>query len=354
MKIGICTTGGDCSGLNAAIYAAYKHAKAVKGVDVVGIQGSLSSLLSDQSSLMKLDQKLLEWHYLSGGTLLGTSSKGNPFRTKKDGKFDEILVSRFHENLKKHDLDAVILIGGEGSHSIAATLCETGAPIVGIPKTIDNDVPCSDNAIGFETAADVVSQSIERIRSTADSHNRIFALEVMGRNSGFLTLHGGLAARADALLLPEFRIDLPKLCTHIEKTFSRGAKSFVMAVAEGAYLKGEKPVFQKSESTKKRLGGIAAKLEMELQGKFQADVRSNVLGHMQRGGKPSRKDLELALSLGSAAMASCLEGKKEVFIGTCNGSFKTVPYAHYPKSKQKKVDESYPLFQIAKQLNIFI
>lgn len=296
MRIGLLTGGGDCPGLNAVIRAVVKHSE-LEGVEVFGIHDSLQGLL--YRPLRYTDLKFSDVTHLlnRGGTMLGTYNKGNPFRTDKEAKLQTLKSS-----IKELGLDALINVGGEGSQGISKELHNYGIPVIGIPKTIDNDLPGTDQTIGFSTCVDIVSDSVDRLQSTAESHDRIMVLEVMGRDSGYIALHGGLAGGANVILIPEIPFQYEAIVEKILWRQKMGRKFSVIVVSEGAFEKGKEATYKTQMAGEETLGGIGHLLARNLFEKTQMDIRVTVLGHLQRGGSPNATDKILATRFGVYAV----------------------------------------------------
>ena len=303
MRIGVLTGGGDCPGLNAAIRAIVRRGINGHGHTIVGFRdGWRGPLESDQGELtVESTAGILP----RGGTILGTS-RTNPF--KRQGGADLVKA-----NLAALDLDGLIAIGGEDTLGAAARLHdEAGLAVIGVPKTIDNDLGATDMTFGFDTAVHVATEAIDRLHTTAESHNRILVVEVMGRHAGWIALHSGLAGGADAILVPERPFDVEAVCDLIRRRHSRGRYFSIVVVAEGASpvegtmetLEGESDEFGHV-----RLGGIGQRLGLEIEQRTGFETRVTVLGHVQRGGTPTAFDRVLATRLGVAA-SDAAEGRR--------------------------------------------
>lgn len=312
-RIGISTGGGDCPGLNAVIQAAYQCASQSHGIEVLGIEDGLEGLMDlDYKSPHGnrwLNAELVAGIRSRGGTILGTSNKSHPFRyavRDADGTRREVdLSARVRENFDKLGLEGLLMVGGDGSMEIAARLTrELGIPVVGVPKTIDNDLLATDYTFGFDTAVNIATEAIDRIHTTAASHDRVMLVEVMGRHAGFIALHAGIAGDADMILLPELPYDLEKVVARIEARRRSGCMYTLVVVSEGARpAGGEVATLGEREAGKAvRLGGAAQRLESALVERIEQEVRTVVLGHIQRGGAPTARDRVLATRYGVAAM----------------------------------------------------
>ena len=302
MRIAISTGGGDAPGLNAVIRAAVLAA-VHRGWECFGVKRGFGSLLGE-SDLIPLGPHEVRGITHLGGTILGTSSRGDPLKwrvQRPDGSWEERdrsqdLLDSFHA----HRLDALIAIGGEGTLGIVYSLWKKGLPVVGVPKTIDNDVGGTSSTFGFDTAVATATDAIDKVHSTAESHERVIVVEVMGRHAGFIALNAGVAGSADVILIPEIPFDIDKVCDKIRRREAEGRHFSVVVVAEGALPKGGTVSLIDPEH--ERLGGIADKVAHSIQGMTGKETRSLVLGHLQRGGSPTTSDRLLALRFGAAAI----------------------------------------------------
>jgi 6-phosphofructokinase 1 len=306
-RIGVLTGGGDCPGLNAVIRAVVKSAIGGYGWAVTGIEDGFEGLI--------LPGKVREMSFASvrgilpqGGTILGTTNRVNPFDYPTVDEEGRAVCRSMAPDVLAHiealGLDAVVVIGGDGSLHIAQELFEMGAPVVGVPKTIDNDVGSTDVTFGFDTALDVATEAIDRLHTTAESHHRVMLVEVMGRNAGWLALEAGLAGGADAILLPEIPFDVVRVDAKIEARDAAGSKFSIVVVAEGAKPEGGEQVYQEQRAslTAKRLGGVSHLVAEQLAAICDHEVRVTVLGHLQRGGSPTSFDRILGTRFGAAAV----------------------------------------------------
>jgi 6-phosphofructokinase 1 len=248
-----------------------------------------------------------------GGTILGTTNRGNPLRwpvTAEDGTVTyEDRKQRVIDALARHDVDALIAIGGDGSLGIAHALSEEGLKVVGVPKTIDNDLAATNLTFGFMTAVETATDAIGKLHSTAESHERVMVVELMGRTAGWITLFAGVAGTADIILIPEIPYDLDIVCRKIEERYTSGSNFAIVVVAEGAYPVGGEPHFKQMTHGQRRLGGICTTVADEIHERTGRETRELVLGHLQRGGSPIAYDRLLALRFGAAAVDLVAEGK---------------------------------------------
>jgi 6-phosphofructokinase 1 len=301
MRVGILTGGGDCPGLNGVIRAVVRRAHGL-GDGVVGFRDGWRGPIEGDTMPLPLDA--VRGILPRGGTILG-SSRTNPFK-RDDG------VERSRETLLEHSLDGLIAIGGEDTLGAAAKLHEAGLNVVGVPKTIDNDLGGTDLTFGFDTAVQVATEAIDRLHTTAESHKRILILEVMGRHAGWIAFYSGIAGGADAILVPERPFDVEELCAHLERRFALGRHFGIVVVSEGAMPVGgdiEAMGGQVDEFGHARLGGVGQRLEAEVEQRTGYETRTTVLGHIQRGGTPTAFDRVLATRLGIAAMEAAHEGQ---------------------------------------------
>ena len=331
MKIAINTGGGDAPGLNAVIRAATISGLKL-GWEMVGIREGYRGLIDmpREEGLIPLDRARVRGITHIGGTILGTTNKGNPFEfpVKVDGKIevrdrsDEIL-----ERFKEEGFDALIAIGGDGSLRIASKLADKGLPVVGVPKTIDNDLASTVLTFGFDTAVSTATDAIDKIHSTAESHQRVLVVEVMGRYAGWIALNSGISGTADIILIPEIPFDMEKVCEKIREREERGRHFSIVVVAEGATPKGGKMTFaaKKEAGRERRLGGIAEQVAEEITERTGKETRSLVLGHLQRGGGPTTWDRLLALRFGAAAIRTLHAGETGVMVALDPPTVKTVP-----------------------------
>lgn len=355
-KIAINTGGGDAPGLNAVIRAATLAALR-QGWEVYGIRHGYRGLI-DTKYLVQLTKDKVQGITHLGGTILGTANKGDPFSypvENKDGGFDLIDISdRVVENFKKLKFDALITIGGDGSHRIAHRFLQKGMPIIGVPKTIDNDMIGTELTFGFDTAVTTATEAIDKLHSTAESHERVMVVEVMGRYAGWLALHSGLAGSAHAVLIPEIPFDLEKVCEKIYSREAAGRHYSIIVCAEGAYPRGGALITQQDDIIGRReplLGGVAKYVEKEVARITGKETRSIVLGHLQRGGSPSPFDRLLGLRFGAAAIKTLLEGKINVMVALQPPFVKTIPIEEVIKG-MKAVPLDCDTIQTARDLGV--
>jgi 6-phosphofructokinase 1 len=306
MKIAVNTGGGDAPGLNAVIRGVVLAAHQ-KGWEVYGIKHAYHGLI-DAKQIVRLTPEYV-WDITNiGGTILGTAIKGDPFQypvAKPDGSVAEIDISdTIVSNFKALGFDALIAIGGDGSLRIAHKFIQKGIPIIGVPKTIDNDISSTDVTFGFDTAVNTATEAIDKLHTTAKSHDRVMVVEVMGRFVGWIALHSGISGSADVILIPEIPFDIEKVCNKIRQLALIGQDYAIVVVAEGAKpIGGDITVVEgKRPGEEVRLGGIGKKVSEEIRRRTGKETRDIVLGHLQRGGAPTTFDRLLSLRFGTAAV----------------------------------------------------
>jgi phosphofructokinase-like protein len=310
MRIGLLTGGGDCPGLNAVIRAAVRRGLSLQGHGFIGFRNGWAGVLADDA--IELSRHSTAGILPRGGTILGTS-RTNPFAGGQDGT---ALILR---TLQSRGLDALIPIGGEDTLGVALRLHEAGVPLVGVPKTIDNDLGGTDVTFGFQTAVQIVTDAIDRLHTTAESHNRVMVIEVMGRHSGWIATHAGIAGGADAILVPERPFDIDEVVAHLRRRHEGGRSFSIVVVAEGATAREGTLQIRAGTSTDAfghaRLGGIGVSLEGEIERRTGFETRVTILGHVQRGGTPVAFDRVLATRFGVAAMDAVAAGRFGTMVG---------------------------------------
>ncbi len=309
-RIGILTGGGDAPGLNAVIRAVVKSATN-SGIECVGLEDSFDGLIEPNRSRILTPRDVTGILRL-GGTILGTTNRGNPFaypiETSEGTKdYSDRVIEMFH----KMALDALVVIGGDGTLAIAHQFSLKGIPLVGVPKTIDNDIVGTTNCFGFDTAVDFATDAIDRLHTTAEAHKRILVVEVMGRYAGWIALYAGVAGGADAILIPEIPFDIAHVAARLRDRDQWGARFSIVVVAEGAFPKGGTPSLLESAhgGFAERLGGIGAEVCEALARETGKETRSVVLGHLQRGGAPTSFDRLLATRFGGKAVELIKRGE---------------------------------------------
>ncbi len=301
MKVAILTGGGDCPGLNAVIRAVVRRGEQ-HGLEFIGIREGWRGLL--ENNHFRLTREAISGILHLGGTILGTS-RTNPF--KKEGGPERVI-----RTLAENNIGAVVAIGGEDTLGVAKRLFERGVNVVGVPKTIDNDLSGTDYTFGFDTAVTTATEAIDRLHTTAEAHNRAIVCEVMGRHAGHIALHSGMAGGADVILIPERPIVLDEVCQYLRTRLARGKRFSIVVVAEGAQLQRGKDEVQTQELDEfghVRLGGIGAYLAKEIERRTGIETRATVLGHIQRGGTPTARDRVLATRYGVFAADLVKEGR---------------------------------------------
>ena len=300
-RIGLLTGGGDCPGLNAVIRAVVRKGINAYDHDFMGFRYGWAGVLSGDA--IPLTHASTRGILHRGGTILGTS-RTNVFK-EEDG------LNRVRRNLEQLDIEALIPIGGEDTLGVAGKLAEAGVPVVGVPKTIDNDLAATDFTFGFQTAVQIATDAIDRLHTTAESHNRVLVCEVMGRHAGWLAVYSGLAGGADVILIPERPFDIEEVVDHLKRRHDRGATFSIVVVAEGATPK-DGDVWSQQGGTDAfghaRLGGIAVELEREIEQRTGFESRMTILGHVQRGGTPLAYDRVLGTRFGVAAVEAADAG----------------------------------------------
>ncbi len=305
-KIAICTGGGDCPGLNAVIRAVVKSAKGVYGWRVYGIIESINGLLSSPPKCRELSMEDVTYILTQGGTILSTSNRGSPFSDDEEGRAN---MARCKDSFRCLDLDALVIVGGEGSQYMATLLLKAGLPVVGVPKTIDRDLPGTDETVGFHTAVEIAADAAVRLQTTAESHDRIMILEVMGRHTGHIALHAGLSGAANVILIPEIPFEYPEIISKIEERKALGRFFSLIVVAEGAHEKDGDQMYRMSADGRKLLGGISAQISARLFADTGIETRVTVLGHTQRGGTPSPYDRNIGTLFGCHAVELIKRGE---------------------------------------------
>lgn len=354
-RIGVLTGGGDCPGLNAVIRAVAKTAMNDYDLEVIGILDGYEGMVEKRFRELRSDD--VSGILFVGGTILGTSNKANPFRwavgTRKDGKV--IFRDRSEEaiaNLKEMGIDAVVCIGGDGTLSIANELRKKGVKVTGVPKTIDNDLAETDVTFGFDTAVQIATEAIDRLHTTAQSHQRVMVVELMGRYAGWLTLHAGVAGGGDIILLPEIPYDIKKVVGAIEARRLAGRRFSIVVVSEGARPKGGKMVVNrvvKGSHDPVRLGGIGNQVAADIEELTGYETRVAVLGHLQRGGTPTAFDRVLATRFGTKAMRLVADGRFGKMVALKGWQIRAVPIER-AVCRQRTVPLDLPLLATARSV----
>jgi phosphofructokinase-like protein len=320
VRIGVLTGGGDCPGLNAVIRAVVRKGEGFYGHNLVGFRYGWRGVVECQMTDLTIASTRGILH--RGGTILGTS-RTNPYKSD-DG------VRRVLDTLKREKVDALIAIGGEDTLGVASKLIDEGVNIVGVPKTIDNDLDATDFTFGFDTAVQIATDAIDRLHTTAESHDRVMVVEVMGRHAGWIATYAGMAGGADVILIPEEPFDIDDVCDRIRHRHLRGAGFSIVVVAEGAVPKEGTMAVQVGEVDQfghVRLGGIGTLLQNEIEGRTRFETRVTILGHIQRGGTPTAYDRVLATRFGVEAIDAAHEGAFGMMVALRGADIIRVPLA---------------------------
>jgi len=353
-RIGVLTGGGDAPGLNAVIRAVVKSA-AGEGLSVVGFLNGFGGLIKNQAR--ELAEGDVAGILPRGGTILGTTNRDNPFHYPIDRGGERIFADvsdRIFENTSIHGVEALVVIGGDGSLAIAKELHDRGLRLIGVPKTIDNDLFATDQTFGFDTALTTATEALDKLHTTAESHHRVMVLEVMGRNAGWIALAAGVAGGADVILIPEIPYDIDSVTRKISQRSSQNKKFSIIVVAEGARAAGgDVVVRQRVEESfdPVRLGGIGQVVAGQIEAITGKETRVTVLGHLQRGGSPTAYDRILATRYGTAAVNYLLEGRFGQMVCLKGIEIDTVPLEK-AVGGQRKVPGDLDLLKSARQLGI--
>ncbi|MCW3489601.1 6-phosphofructokinase [Dethiobacter alkaliphilus] len=355
-RLGILTGGGDCPGLNAVIRAVAKTALYRYEIEVVGIMDGYGGVIENRSMI-------LEDHHVSGilhrgGTILGTTNRDNPFRYPVGEKNGQTVWGDVSDkaiaNLEKMGVDVLVAVGGDGSLFIGNELYKKGVPVVGIPKTIDNDLSATDVTFGFDTALNTATDAIDKLHTTAESHHRVMILEVMGRDAGWIALHSGTAGGADVILIPEINFSYEAICKKISERQQKGKKFSIMVVAEGAKLPGGEQIYQEERKDNphlSKLGGVGNVIGDEIQRRCGVETRVTVLGHLQRGGTPTPFDRILGTRFGVKAAELAMNGEFGQMTCLCSGEIQSVPLSDAVK-EQKLIQADSELVRAAKSVGV--
>lgn len=357
IHIGILTGGGDCPGLNAVIRAAVKCAISHYNIECLGVLDSFDGLIQGPATIP------LTWHntkglLFQGGTILGSTNKGDPFAYKTvhgDEVIEEDLSGVVMANIQRLGLDGLIIIGGDGTMAIANKFWQQkNLKLVGVPKTIDNDIWGTEETIGFHTAVEIATDAIDRLQTTATSHHRVMILETMGRNAGWIALYAGLASGADVILIPEIPFTIDAIVAKIKQRRTKGRRSTIICVAEGAAPKGGKQIIWKTvrdSAEPVRLGGIAQWLCEQLENRVDSECRYTVLGHIQRGGIPTGYDRILCTRFGTAAVHAFVNREFGKMVALRENEIKTIPIEEIA-GKSRLVDPDSETIQSARDTGV--
>jgi ATP-dependent phosphofructokinase / diphosphate-dependent phosphofructokinase len=329
-RIAVLTGGGDAPGLNAVIRAVVKTAINDYGCEVLGVKNGYDGFL-DPGGVLTLGHDQVRGILPRGGTILGTANRGNPFARKiiQEGKEVIIDVSdQIIQNINMLELDAVIVIGGDGTLRTAGDLCQKGVPIVGVPKTIDNDVGGTECTFGFDTALTTACDAIDKLHTTAEAHHRVMVLELMGRDAGFIALHAGISGGADVILIPEIPFKYEAVARKVTERKTRGSLFSILAVSEGAKSMDGDQVFWRGgdQIYVPRLGGIGQKVADYVEKSTGSETRLTILGHLQRGGSPTAFDRLLGTRYGSAAVRVAVEERFGNMVALRDGKVVDIPF----------------------------
>ena len=352
-QIGLITGGGDAPGLNAVIRAAVRTATREFGMKCVGIEDSFEGLIGETQT-MKLTTKSVGGILPRGGTILGTRNTGS-FCCFEDGKavFPEAAIQEAIANLKKLEIEALVVIGGDGTLAIAQEFYKRGIPVIGVPKTIDNDLAATELTFGFMTAIDIATEALDRLHTTAASHDRVMILEVMGRHTGWIALHSGLAGSADIILIPEIPFSFESLVQKIYSREKSGSRFTNIVVAEGATEIGKTEIYKSAGNTKTapRLGGVGDYVGYRIEEMTGKEARCVVLGHLQRGGSPNAFDRMLGTNFGACAVRALANGQAGKMVALQAGIVVPVPLSD-AIANIKKVSIDGQLVRTARDIGI--
>lgn len=354
-RIGILTGGGDAPGLNAVIRAVVKSAIREYELSVTGFLNGFGGLIKNQ--VRELSENDVAGILPRGGTILGTTNRDNPFYYPIERNGEKVFVDvsdRIFENTAIHEVDALVVIGGDGSLSIAKELYDKGMKLIGVPKTIDNDLYATDQTFGFDTALTTATEALDKLHTTAESHHRVMVLEVMGRNAGWIALSAGIAGGADVILLPEIHYDINCVARKINHRSNQNKKFSIIVVAEGARpIGGDVVIQQKIDNSYDpvRLGGIGQVVARQIEDLTGKESRVTVLGHLQRGGSPTAFDRILSTRYGTAAVNFLMEGRYGHMVCLKGSQIDTVTLEEAAKG-QRKVPLDIDLVRAARQLGI--
>jgi 6-phosphofructokinase 1 len=353
-NIGIVTGGGDAPGLNAVIRAVVKTAVGEYGVRVIGIEDSFEGLLGETRT-RELTLADVRGLLPRGGTILGARNRGR-FVKREDAGVNAKHGEGCREaikNLSRLGIEALVVLGGEGTLAIAAELDSLGFPVVGVPKTIDNDLACTELTFGFVTALDIATEALDRLHTTAESHDRVMILEVMGRHAGWIALYSGIAGGADVILIPEIPFSVESVAQKIMDRERSGSQFSIIVVAEGALEAGRESIYQEKGDAQSapRLGGMGNYLRGELERLTGKETRCVVLGHLQRGGSPNAFDRLLATNFGACAVRVLMQGERGVMVALQASNIRTVPLSE-AVADIKAVQPDSQLVRTARDTNI--
>jgi len=346
MRVGVLTGGGDCPGLNAVIRAVTKSLISQCGAEVIGIEDGFAGLLSAKPRTRALDWGCVSGILMQGGTILGTSNKANPMASAA-------ALQQALSHIEALGLNALVVIGGDGTMAIAHRFASEGVAVVGVPKTIDNDIVGCDRSFGFDTAVATAAQALERLQTTGQSHSRIMILETMGRYAGWIALEAGIAGAADVILLPEIDYDIEAVAQHCRAREYRERHTLI-CVGEGAKPQNGALTIERRLADSPdpiRLGGVAHALREQLQPHVQSEVRATVLGHVQRGGTPTPFDRVLATQYGHHAAQLVMQGRFNRMVTLAQGAVASIPLSDVAH-QCRHIPPAHPFLQMAEQIGV--
>ena len=352
-RIAILSGGGDCPGINAVIRAVVKKAILEGGYEVLGIEDGYEGTIHNRYRILKYDD--VSSIITLGGTILGTSNTANPYRhaiRENDRLIFEDISRTAVDNLQKMDIECLICIGGDGTLSIASRLFQDGIPIIGIPKTIDNDLKGTDITFGFDTAVSIATEGIDRLHTTAQSHHRVMVIEVMGRNAGWIALHSGTAGGGDVIIIPEIPYDVNIIAEKVRERNRRGKRFSIIVVSEGAKAMDGNTVVKRvvKESTDPiRFGGVGFVLGAKIEELTGIETRAVVMGHLQRGGTPTPFDRVLATRLGTKAVDLMAGRRYGHMVGVRGNTLVEVPLSEVATG-QRRIEPDDPLVESARSV----
>ncbi len=341
LRVGVLTGGGDAPGLNAVIRAVTKSLILEHNAEVIGFEDGFLGLIEQRMRVLGYSD--VSGILTRGGTILGTNNKANPFSYYDRGYAD--VSSEVVKYYRALNLDAIVVIGGDGSMSMAHGLEQKGLRMIGVPKTIDNDIVETDRTFGFDTATSIATDAMDRLHTTAQSHNRVMIVETMGRYAGWIALYAGVASGADIILIPEIEYDYDEVARVCKEREYGGQRFTIIAIAEGARAQGGELTVRETiaESTDQiRLGGVGYALQEELKKRVRSEVRTTVLGHMQRGGTPTSFDRNLATVFGSYAAKLVAQGEHGRMVTLHGSGLSSVPFSAVA-NKTRTVPRDHPV-----------
>jgi ATP-dependent phosphofructokinase / diphosphate-dependent phosphofructokinase len=353
--IAVMTGGGDCPGLNAVIRAVTKAAISKYGIKVWGIEDGYLGLIEKRMRPLSYTDVS---HILSiGGTILGSNNTTNPFNYPIESTTGKVVFKDVSDSciktLKSKKIDVLVCIGGDGTMTSAAAFVKKGIPIIGVPKTIDNDLWGTDVTFGFDTAVTTAAEAIDKLRTTASAHHRVMVVEVMGRYAGWIAMHAGVASGADVILIPEIPYNLERICRFVQERNRWGKSYSIIVVAEGAKELGGEMIIRETKALSPdtiRLGGIANKLAAQIEQVTDIETRAVTLGYIQRGGTPTPYDRILATNFGYTALELLVRGVKNRLVVMKAGKLSSVPLSQVA-GKNRTVPTNYPLIRAARAVN---